>query len=278
MSLVNAVLRVVFDVLLYPFRELSPLVGLAVVSLFTGIAMLKIFKATSDQESLAATKRQIHACLFEIRLFNDDLRAILRAQREILRHNLRYLRLSLVPMIWMIGPLVFVIAQLQFHYGYGGLEPGDSVVLKVELRDDTEGAAGLSRPSASLELPEGLRVETPPVWIPSLRELAWRLGAERPGTYELRVRIGETSETKSLVVSDAVTRRSPERVDSSFLDQLLYPAESPLPSSGPIRSISVGYPEKDVEVFGVGIHWMIVFFVLSMVFAFALRNRMGVTI
>ena len=56
--------------------------------------------------------------LFEIRLFNDDLRAMLRAQVEILRHNVTYLRLSLVPMLWMLVPLVLVIAQLQFHYGY----------------------------------------------------------------------------------------------------------------------------------------------------------------
>ena len=56
-------------------------------------------------------KRQIHACLFEIRLFNDDLPAILRSQMEILRHNLNYLRLSAVPMLWMIVPLVIVLLR-----------------------------------------------------------------------------------------------------------------------------------------------------------------------
>jgi hypothetical protein len=30
--------------------------------------------------------------------------------------------------------------------------------------------------------------------------------------------------------------------------------------------------------FGWGVHWMVVFFVFSMVFAFALRNRLGVAI
>ena len=101
--------------------------GLAVVSLATAIVMLaRSFKRTSNQTRLAAVKRQIHAALFEIRLFNDDLRAIFRAQREMLRHNLTYLRLSLVPMLWMIVPLVLVIAQLQFHYGYAGLEVGQS--------------------------------------------------------------------------------------------------------------------------------------------------------
>ena len=53
--------------------------------------MLLVFKKTSNQAKLEAVKRQIHACLFEIRMFSDDLPAILRAQREILRHNLRYI-------------------------------------------------------------------------------------------------------------------------------------------------------------------------------------------
>jgi len=278
MSLINAALRVVFDALLYPFRELPPLVGLTLVSLATGVGMLLVFKATSDQPALAAVKRRIHACLFEIRLFNDDLRAILRAQGEILRHNLTYVRLSLAPLVWMIVPFVLAIAQLQFHYAYAGLEPGQSAVVKVTLRADrVDGDAG-GRPAASLEAPDGLRVETPGVWIPSQRELAWRIRAERAGDYELLVRVGGAADTKTVRVSEAVLRRSPIRVDGSWLDQLIYPAEPPLPSSSPLQAISISYPERDVLLFGWGVHWMVVFFVLSMVFAFALRNRFGVTI
>ena len=57
MSLLNAFLAVVFDLLLAPFRQLPPIVGLAVVSLLTAIAMLLIFKRTSNQTRLTAVKR-----------------------------------------------------------------------------------------------------------------------------------------------------------------------------------------------------------------------------
>lgn len=273
MSLLNAVLRIVFDVLLRPFRELPPLAGLLIVSLPVAVGMLLVFKATSDQKALDAVKRQIHACLFEIRLFNDDFRAILRAQSEVLRWNLRYLLLSLVPLAWMIVPLVLVVAQLQFHYGYRGLAPGESALVKVELQQ----ASG-SKPSAALEAPQGLRVETPALWIPELRELAWRIRAESPGDYEINVKLGDVVETKSIVVSEAVRRRSPIRVGPGWLDQLIYPAEPPLPGSSPIRSIIVTYPERDVEVFGWGLHWMVIFIVLSIAFAFLLRGPLKVTI
>jgi len=274
MAALNAVLRAVFDALLFPFRGLNPLVGLVVVSLPISIGMLLVYKATSAQTDLDAVKRRIHACLFEIRLFNDDLRAILHAQFEILRHNFTYLRLSFVPMLWMIVPLTFVIAQLQFHYGYEGLKPGSPTLLEVEVAPTAPGAP---RPNASLEVPDGLRVETPALWIPSRNQLLWRLAAERPGDYTLTVKVGDASETKSVRVAEGVVRRSPIRTDRGLLNQLLYPAEAPLPAESPIRAISLRYPEHDVDVFGWPLHWMIVFFALTIVFAFALKGPFGVT-
>ena len=304
MSLLNAFLAAVFDLLLAPFRQLPPIVGLVVVSLVTSIAMLLIFKRTSNQARLAAVKRQIHAALFEIRLFNDDLRAIFRAQGEILRHNLTYLRLSLVPMLWMIVPLVLVIAQLQFHYGYGGLTTGQAVLLKAQIRDGVTvvgsqaqvalvsaepagaspklregGATTAARDNAPLlEAPPQIEVTTPAVWIPATREVIWRISPQAAGSYEVQLRLGDRTYSKSIQVSNDVVRRSPVRLEPGLLNQLLYPAESPLPADGAVASITVAYPETDVHVLGWDLHWMIVYFALSMVFAFALRKRFNVTL
>jgi uncharacterized membrane protein (DUF106 family) len=241
--------------------------------------MLLVFRFASDQGQLEAVKRRIHACIFEIRLFNDDLRAIIRAQAEILRHNLSYLRLTIKPMLWMIVPIVLLIAQLQFHYGYRGLEPGDSAVLTVTFREGPA-ATGNSgdKPAFSLVAPPGLTVETPAVWVPSLKVLSWRLGAERPGAYELEVRSEGEVHTKSVLVSKAVRRRSPIRMEPGFFNQLLYPAEDPLPKGSLVESIELAYPESEIDVFGWRLHWLIVFFVLSIVFAFSLKRFFGVTI
>jgi len=274
MSSVNAVLRPIFELLLSPFRGLPSIIGLAVVSLVTAIAMLLIFKKTSNQKAIAAVKRRIHACLFEIRLFNDDLRAILRAQAEILRHNLTYLRLSAVPMLWTIPPFVLVIAQLQFHYGYQGLEIGEPTLLKVVLPNGENDASWeeAPRPGLALRAPDGIRVETPGLWIPSRREMDWRIRAGSPGDHTVEVVLDGQSYSKTVTVSNEVTLRSPSRLSRGFLNQLLYPAEAPLPAESPIRSISVAYPEASVSVLGWPLHWMIVYFVLAIVFAFALRN------
>ena len=276
MSVLNAALRLAFDLLLAPFAGLPPIVSLVVVSLLVSVLMLVVFKRTSNQAALALVKRKIHAGLFEIRLFNDDLRAIVRAQNEILRHNLTYLRLSLWPMVFLLPPLVLVIAQLQFHYGYEGLRPGQRALLEVDLAREAPGGA---RPRARLDVPAGLRAETDAVWIKAESQLVWRLVAERDGDYDLGLEIdGAPRLTKTVRVTPRTVRLSPERVDSGFLSQLLYPAEPPLPSGSPVRAVRLSYPQREVEVLGYGMHWMIPFFALSIVFAFALRGLFKVTI
>lgn len=271
MAALNALLTRLVDASLRPFEE-SPLTGLAVVSLIAAIAMLLVVRATSDQARIAAVKRALQACVFEIRLFNDDARAMLRALGEMLWHNLTYLRLAMVPVLWMTVPFGLLLAQLQFHYGYDGLAVGHQAVVTARLKNP----GNSSRPQARLSAPPGIRIETPAVWIPSTREVAWRVAAEKPGDYALKMQIGEDEFTKDVRVSDAIVRRSPRRTDGGLLNQLLYPAEPPLPVDAAVESIAVSYPRRAVSVLGRELHWMLVFLALSMVFALVLRRPLRV--
>ncbi len=262
-------MRSLVDGMLYPFRGWPPLIGLVVVSLATAVLILMVFRAASNQQAISQVKRRIHACVFEIRLFKDDFRAILRAQAEILRHNLEYLRLSLVPMLWVAAPLFLLLAQMHFHYGYQGLEPGQTSVLKVQLEEHSQ---TLSRPNIAIRAPDGVSLDGASVWVPSLREMSWRIKADRSGAHELLVQWGDKSFAKSIEVSTGVVRRSPLRHKGGLVDELLYPAEEPLPADGPIRGISVIYPETGIEVLGWSLHWMVVYCLASMLFVLLLKR------
>lgn len=274
----NRALGSAFDLLVLPFRGMPPIVGLTVIALVASVGILIGFRATSDQDALAEVRRQIHAGVFEIRLFKDDLRTILAAQLGILRQTMTYFRLSMVPMLWMMLPIVLVVIQLQFQYGYEDLEPGQSTLLEVELT--AEEAARVSETAGAgldLEGAEGVSVETPVVWIPSLREAGWRIRAERPGEHEVVVHIGDERLTKSVRVGGSTVRRSPVR-PSGLLNQVIYPAEAPLPSGSGVEAIRLDYADATVNLFGWETHWIIAFFILTMVFAFGLQKPLKVKI
>jgi uncharacterized membrane protein (DUF106 family) len=272
---VNAALGNVFDGILYPFRTLPPLIGLCAVSLLCAIGMLLAFRATSDQKGIEQVKRRMHACLFEMRLFNDDVVALFRAQAEMLRHNARYLRLSAVPILWVLPPLVLVMAQLQTHYGYRALRPDESALVKVKL---AHSPAGQARPQVELRAPADVEVQSPAIWLADIDEVVWRVAIRSEGTYELAIRVQDQTYSKSLSAESGVRRRSPLRTQPDFVDQLLYPAEVPLAQGGPVSSISVNQPTASISIFGWDLPWIVIFFVLTIVFAFALRNPLGVTI
>jgi uncharacterized membrane protein (DUF106 family) len=274
-TVLNTLMGRVLDVLLSPFRLLPPLVGLSVVSLVTAVVVVLAFRATSNQQGLADVKRRMAAALFEIRLFNDDLGAVFRAQGELLRHNATYLRLSLVPMLWMIVPIAFVVAQLDARYGYAGLKLGEPVLLKVALRD---GVTPTSGGDATLEAPPQVSVLTPAVWFPSSNEIVWRIRPEASGAYELTARIDGESLTKSVDATEQVVRRSPVRVAPGWIAQFMNPSERPLPNGAAATAISVPYARRTIRILGWDADWLIVFFVVSTVFAWLLRKPLRVTV
>jgi hypothetical protein len=276
MTTVNQLLCWGFDWLLRPLAHLPPLAGLALVSLPTAVAMLLVFRATSNQARLAAVKRSIHAVFFEIRLFSDDVPAIFRAEAEMLRHTWTYLRLSLVPMLWMIVPLTIVVVHLDSFFAHRGLTSGTHALVTAAVRQGTQ--AGSAPLRATLDAPPSIRIDTPAVSFPQSNEVLWRITPTTSGSYMLRVRVGGRAYDKTLEVSDDVVRRSPARNAAGFWEQLLNPSEPPLLESDTVTSIAIDYPSRDIRVLGWDVHWLVAYLLLSMLFAFVLRRPFGVVL
>ena len=269
----NAALTWLFDLLAAPAIGAMPLTTLILLSAATGFVMLWVVGRTSNQAGIAAAKRRIQAGLFEIRLFNDNLGAVLRALGRVLWQNLRYLGYSLVPLAWVVLPLTLVIAQLQAFYGYDGLVVGQPALVTLRMSD-----ARTTGGTLSLDADETIRVETTAVVLPASAEVLWRIVPTEPGDHTLVANVSGTPLPKSLHVSGGPARRSPYRVGSGLLDLLLYPSEPPLPAGGPVREIALHYPETGLSVLGWRIHWLIVYVVVSMATAFGFAKRFGVTL
>jgi hypothetical protein len=235
--------------------------------------MVPVIGRTSDQKRVAATKRRIRAALLEIRLYNDDPRLVLRAVGQALLQNAIYLRLSLIPLAWMAIPLTLLVAHLQPFFGYDGLTPGVPALLKVEMR---RGGTQTARPS--LEAPESIRIETDAVRLAARNEVLWRIMPMTVGDHMLTVGVGRQTATKTLHVSNRPARRSPQRTSAGLIDQVLYPSEPPLPEDTGMDVITVAYPEAAVDVLGWRVHWLIVYFILTMTSALLLARRLGITI
>lgn len=280
MRVVNGVIGAIVDAILWPFQSWPPIAGLTVVSLLVAAALLMAFKLTSNQHAIASTRRRIQAGLYELRLFQDDPRLMPSIVFDLFRQQATYLRYALVPLLWVAIPLTLLIAHLHAYYGYEGLHPGQTAVVTARLRP---GAGAAGEPQLTLEAPPGLRVETPSVWVPSLREASWRIAADRDGDYDLRVILkssppkapnANATATKRVRVTSRSVARSPVRQAESFWTAWEYPAEAPLPADSPIDAISITYSEATIAT----MPWLIVFLLLTTLFAVAAARLAGVVL
>ena len=272
MTFFNLALTRLFDLLLFPFRGLDALWGLAVVSLVAGVLLLWLFGKTSDQARIHDVRDRIRGNLIGIRLFGDDLGLLFRLQLRIFRQTLTYLRHAMMPMVVMLLPVLLILVQLNLRYAVRPLAPGESAVLTLRLRQGSPLASDVS-----LDAPAGVVVETPGVRVPALGEVSWRVRADAPGHHELTLRAGGASVTKELVVGEAWSAVSTLRT-ASIVDSLLNPGEPRIDGASPIASVELQYPPLALSLFGHGVDWLLFFFVASLLSGLAFRRLLGVEI
>jgi uncharacterized membrane protein (DUF106 family) len=237
--------------------------------------MLVIFRYTSNQRGIKEAKDKIKAHLLEIRLFKDDLGTVLSAQKRIFLYNLRYMKYALKPMLFMMVPVVIILVQLEGWFGYRPLKVGESAIVSVRVTD--EEAEALS--NISLDVDKGLTVETPPLRIPEEREVDWRIRADELGEHSLVFNVSGHTFQKRVIVSDGrLTPASPRVVASSVWDTFLNPGQESITKNPFVERIEVDYPSRSIEILGWKTHWLIVFFVLSIVFGFAFKGLFKVEI
>jgi uncharacterized membrane protein (DUF106 family) len=267
-KVINAIVNTLFS----PLGKLSFGLGIIASSAITGIVMLLIFLYTSNQEKIKRVKDIIKGYILEIRLYKDSPGVIMRAFVTILKKNMTYLRYAFVPLLFVILPVILILVNLNFRYNYRGFQPGEKVVVKAQLVRDADIRA------VRLSVPDGLILETPGVHLQDSHEIDWRLRIDRQGDYDLNFEYDGERISKRIVAKSDLELLSPVRVDSRFVPVLLNPAESPLPGSSKFTRIEVSYPARVNAVLGMTVHWLVAFFVVSLVFAFALKGPFRVEI
>jgi len=241
------------------------------LSVVIGLLMVVIFRYTSNQKAIHVAKEQLKAHLLAVRLFQDQLPVVLSSYGRILRGTGRYLRLALMPLLIVALPLTFLILQLDRYFGWTPLAAGQPFLVKVKA-NTADALDGIS-----LQLPAGMTSTAPAIHIPSENEVVWRLVAGKDGAYELNVAGGSDAVSKSVLVSTALERVSPERLHAPYWERVFVSGEPTLPG-GAVQSIAVAYPPRTISFLGWEWNWIWLFFVLSLAAGFLFKSILGIEI
>jgi len=274
-AILNQVLTFLFGLVYGPLHWLGPFWSLVGISWLAGIFLVWVFGKVSNQDAIRRTRDRLSGELIGLRLFKDDLRVFFGIQFQVLLWTFRYLRHSLVPMLILMVPTIFILIQLNYHFALRPLRAGEQAVVKVKLR----AAAALTRDADfTLTAPANLRIETDGVRIPELREVCWRVRGVSPGRFDVTVSNGQETVTKQAAVGGRMEGVSSLRTGADWLTSLLYPGEAPIPQPSAIESIEIRYPELDIFILGRRMNWLILFLILSLGLGYACKGMLGVQI
>jgi hypothetical protein len=263
-----------FGIIVKPLGTINPLWSLTLFSLVIGIIALVIFRYTSEQQKIRESKNKIRANIYELSLFKDELSIVLSSQKNIFIYNLRYMKYAVKPMLFMMIPFALILIQMESWYGHRPLRPNEQAIVSLKLRDGSD-----KLPDVKLSSGSGIAIETPPLRIPDQKEIDWRIRAKEPGTHDLIFNLAGDEVRQKVIVSDkGLFQISPVASVSGIWNTLLNPAQKPLPKNSPAEQITIDYPAGSVGVLKWHVHWLVVVFVLSIVFGFALKGFFRVEI
>jgi len=250
------------DLILLPFLQLSPIVGLTVVSALCGVVLLLLYGKVSSQKKIKETKKRIMTALQELVLFRHDVVLCLRAQGRMLGLAFKYLALAVPPLVILAVPCIFILSELYARYGIRSFHPGEHGIVKVQLTR----AELLDQ--VQLETTPGLEV-TPAVRVAEPPELIWRLNVnknDKVPSGKVMLRIGEDKTTiEQQILTDSNARITPEWT-RNWLNEILYPTQTLSENTANfIKQISFSYPERELLLFGQQVNWILYFFVVSLV-------------
>ncbi len=274
MTIIANVMNSLFDTLVAPFGNAAAW-AMTILSGLIGLLMLLLFKASTNQKKLATAKRHLLGHLYEMGLYQENLRVLFRIQGDLAKANLRYLSVTLPALVTLIVPVVLILAQLDSRFAHRPFLPRETALVTATV------AAGQDELLDDLTLlaPEAVAVETLPVRDYDARTITWRVRVLAEGTHELILTTSDGSRwTKQLAAGDGLPRLAANRERAGWHHALLNPAEAPLPKDSPVLNIALQLRARETHYAGIRLNWLVAFCILSLVFGFALKDLFKVQI
>jgi hypothetical protein len=189
-----------------------------------------------------------------------------------LRGTGRYLKLAFKPLLYVIVPITLLMVQVDRYLGATPIAVNAPFLLTVHT------TTGEALNEATLELPAEITMTAPPVHVVAENEVVWRLAGVKEGRYALKISTGAQSVEKAVCIGGDLPRISTIRLRGKFWERMFSSAEPVIPGDNPIESMSINYPERDIAVAGYGMNWIWMFFILSMVAGFIVKELLGIQI
>lgn len=277
-------LNQVFDMFSFGTGPNARYLFIVFISVISAIIFLLIFKKTSNQRKIKYHKDKIFGNMLQMPLYKDKCGMLVLSILNILKHNLLYLKQMLIPFVFICIPLILLTVQINNRCGYKPLEVNQRFIIRVDLD-----ANAIQDPLPAViekvycETSPKIVLETPPLRIETEGSVFWRarmVESIQNGQPYLRIGVqGSDRIIEKTTVTDYRHKRfSPVKGKWSLWNELFNNAERFLADDAFFEFISIDYHRASYAFLFWSVDAIILYFLLTLLFAFAVKSFLKVTI
>jgi hypothetical protein len=241
---------------------------LLLCSAVLGAVFVYLYSFISFQNSLSGLKKKITAAAIEPFLFRDSLALSISSPIKLFFLGLKYLTISLPPLFILALPMVWILGFLNQSFGYRDLEPGDRIFVTI-LADNAKAIRGLELKAelTGMELSETVKA---PFLGQAYAELRVTTAA---ASGHLNLIFG----TENVKLPIGLAPAAIPILTKVYWEKLLFPgAKLRLPPG--FSQVSLALPDRSYQLFDISLHWIIIFFVVSLVSGLLFARYSGIEV
>jgi uncharacterized membrane protein (DUF106 family) len=266
------VLDPVLDAVLGPLTRLPPALGILIITFFISLAIVLIYKFTTDQVHMKALRAKIKKHQEEMKTLRNDPEQMMKVQKKAMAVNTELMKHSMRPTLYTMVPIIIIFGWLASHFSVVPIMPDTPFNVSVTASGDATGTIGIL-------IPDGIELLSPADAPIVDRTASWTLKGKQ-GVYEVFFDFNGEQLKKRVVISDEHGIYAKAiKTHSSLFDFIYSSREGSLPSGSQARSITVAYDTVrplPFSIFGWRPGWLGTYIIFSLLFSMALRKLLKV--
>jgi uncharacterized membrane protein (DUF106 family) len=262
--------EVVFDAILNPIfsplLKIDPLLAIIIISVFMSGLITLAYKFLTDQNEMKRLKTEIKEHQKKMRKLRDDPNKMMKAQKEAMEVNSRYMMLSLKPTLFTFIPIIIIFGWLNSHMAFYPIVAGEDFNVTATFVEGTTG-------QMEIVLPTGITAEGDTLVSIEDDIAVWMLNAPA-GEYSLEYKYDGKEFSQDLIVTESID-------DRRYAKPEFQQKELPELKGSSLLNVKIGnekikpfqkYPIlKSIPWFG-GFGWLGTYIVLSIISSMLIRK------
>ncbi len=251
-----AFLDPIFNPVLQPLLNISPFLGILIVSLVISLITVLVYKYFTNQVEMKRLKEQQKEYQQRMKELRDNPSEMMKVQKEAMSKNFEYMKHSLRATLITMLPIILIFGWMTAHLAYEPIYPGETYSVSATFK---EGVTG----EAELVVDKNTELLSPKMQ-PITSATSWNLKSME-GEHFLTVKVGTTEQTKKVLITQKVEYEQPLS---------LFPHSD-------IEKIIINYNQRlplgqNFSIFGWHPRWLGLYIILSIFFSLGLRKVLKV--